>query len=144
MLYCFTYSCFICNSLCERVHLQTYTGYVCVCERVPSQVHLITLILFTSLFPVSSVFQIHLTPFSTSRRFHGGEHGPCPGDPTHTHMPEQRESLHIWFPLWICKSRSRSQRWEITRTIWAIDRPPLWSNGLRLCLVGKPPLLWFL
>ena len=147
MLYCFTYSCFTCKSSCVSVceHPQIYTVRACVCvcvHSLTSAADNANPVYFS--FPLPSVFQIYLTPFPRLQGVSAEENAaPAPTirrTHTHTHTHQNKGSPpHIRFPLWICKTQQWSQRWEITRTIWAIDRPPLWSNGPRLCLVSPPP-----
>ena len=133
--------------VCERVWASSniYGTRVCVCVCIPLQVQLITLILFTSLSLSPQYFKYTLRLFLDFKAYPRRRTRPLPrrsGAHTHTHTHTHQNKgspPHIRFPLWICKTQQWSQRWEITRTIWAIDRPPLWSNGPRLCLVSPPP-----
>ena len=70
---------------------------LCVCAHSPaSAADNVNPVYFS--FPLSSVFQIYLTPLFFFSDFkadlHGGERGPCPGDParahTHTHTPRTK------------------------------------------------------
>lgn len=101
MLYCFTYSCFICKSVCVFAPSDTHSARDCVC--VPSQVQPITLILFTSpLLGISNIPYAFLDFKAYPRR------GTWPL-PRHTHAGTKGVPPRVASPFCICKTWRRSR-----------------------------------